>query len=204
MNFGVLGGTFDPIHWGHLSLAEEARERLEMAQVLFIPTGRPWMKVGNPVSAVEHRVAMVCLAIADKPGFKLSRIEVERPGFSYTVDTIAELREKLGAGNEIFMITGWDKLAELPYWHEPSRLIQMCRLVVAPRPGFAQPDLDSLNTLVPGISRRVIMMNKPEMDISATEIRSRVARGLPIGHLVPGPVDSYIKQHQLYTPSSPA
>jgi nicotinate-nucleotide adenylyltransferase len=123
---------------------------------------------------------------------------------SYTVDTIAELREKLGAGNEIFMITGWDKLAELPYWHEPSRLIQMCRLVVAPRPGFAQPDLDSLNTLVPGISRRVIMMNKPEMDISATEIRSRVARGLPIGHLVPGPVDSYIKQHQLYTPSSPA
>jgi nicotinate-nucleotide adenylyltransferase len=203
MNIGVLGGTFDPIHFGHLSLAEEARARLELAEVLFVPTGRPWLKLDTPISAVAHRVEMVRLAIADKLSFKLSTVEIERAGSSYTVDTIAELQARFGAGNELFLIVGWDSLAELPRWRESSRLIQMCYLVVAPRPGYPYPDLNYLENVIPGISQRVTMLDKPEIDISATDIRSRVAQGLSICHLVPKPVERYIKQHKLYIRSEP-
>jgi nicotinate-nucleotide adenylyltransferase len=199
LNIGVLGGTFDPIHLGHLSLAEEARARFALDEVLFVPAGRPWLKVDTPISAVVHRVEMVRLAIADRPCFKLSTVEIEWPGPSYTVDTIAELQAQFGANSEIFFVLGRDKLAELPRWREPARLVQMCTLVVAPRPGYPYPDLDYLDSLVPGIAQRVIVMDKPEVDISASDIRNRVARGLSIRHLVPGPVERYIKQHKLYT-----
>ena len=198
MNIGVLGGTFDPIHFGHLSLAEEARARLELVEVLFVPAGQPWLKVNTPISAVEHRVEMVRLAIADKLYFKLCTVEIERASSSYTVDTIAELQARFGAGNEFFFIVGWDSLAELPRWREPSRLIQMCYLVVAPRPGYPYPDLNYLDNIIPGISRRMTMLSKPEIDISASDIRSRVARGLSICHLVPKTVERYIRQHKLY------
>jgi len=199
MNIGVLGGTFDPIHCGHLSLAEEARARLELTEVLFVPASQPWVKVNTPISAAVHRVEMVRLAIADKPYFKLSTVEIKRAGFSYTVDTIVELQAQFGAGNEFFLIMGRDSLAELPRWREISRLIQMCHLVIAPRPGYAHPDLNYLDSLIPGISQRVTMMEKPEIDISATDIRRRVARDLPINHLVPRAVERYITQHKLYT-----
>ncbi len=198
MNIGVMGGTFDPIHNGHLLMADEARGRLSLAMVLFMPAGQPWLKPDTPISAAEHRVQMVHLAIADKPYFQLATMEVERPGPSYTVDTIAELREKLGAGDELFFILGWDSLAELPQWHEPSRLIEMCNLVVAPRPGYSRPDLKKLEDLVPGLSQRVMIMKKPEVDISASAIRQRVANGLSIRHLVPEAVNRYVKEHGLY------
>lgn len=107
MNIGVLGGTFDPIQKGHLLLAEEARARLDLAEVIFVPAGQPWLKTGSTISAAEHRVEMVRLAIADKPYFKLSTMEIERAGPSYTVDTIAELQTQLGAGDELFFIMGW-------------------------------------------------------------------------------------------------
>jgi len=203
MNIGVLGGTFDPIHFGHLGLAEEARARLDLAEVLFVPTGQPWLKVNTSISAVAHRVEMVRLAIADKLYFKLSNVEIERAGSSYTVDTIAQLQTQFGTGNEFFFIVGWDSLAELPRWREPSRLIRMCHLVVAPRPGYPYPDLNYLDSLIPGISQLVTMLDKPEIDISASDIRSRVARGLSICHLVPKPVERYIKQHKLYIGSEP-
>ena len=199
MNIGVLGGTFDPIHCGHLSLAEEARVRLELAEILFVPANQPWLKVHTLISAPAHRVEMVRLAIADKPYFKLSTIEIERAGFSYTVDTIAELQTRLGTGNEFLFIIGWDSMAELPRWREVARLIRMCHLVVVPRPGYPRPDLNYLESLIPGISQRVTMMDKPQIDISSSDIRSRVARGLSISHLVPKPVEKYIKQHKLYT-----
>ena len=198
MNIGVLGGTFDPIHIGHLILAEVARAGLGLAEILFVPAGQPWLKVDSPVSPAEHRVEMVRLAIADQPCFKLSVMEIERAGPSYTVDTIAELKAQLGAKDELFFILGWDNLVELPQWNQPSRLIGLCRLVAVPRPGYPPPDLKALEVLIPDLSRRVVIMDKPEIDISASVIRSRVARGLPIRHLVPEPVDGYIKKHKLY------
>jgi len=198
MNIGVLGGTFDPIHVGHLILAEEVRARLNLAEILFVPAGQPWLKVDSPISRAEHRVEMVRLAIADKPYFKLSTIEIERAGPTYTVDTIAELKARLGAGDELYFILGWDNLAQLPLWREPSRLITMCRLVAVPRPGYPLPDLKALAAIIPGLSQRVTLIDKPEVAISATEIRDRVARGLSIRHLVPEPVDEYIRQHKLY------
>ncbi len=198
MNIGVLGGTFDPIHVGHLILAEEVRARLNLAEILFVPAGQPWLKVDSPISRAEHRAEMVRLAIADKPYFKLSTIEIERAGPTYTVDTIAELKVQLGVGDELFFILGWDNLAELPRWRQPSRLISMCHLVAVPRPDYPLPDLKALEAIIPGLSQRVTLMDKPEVDISATEIRNRVARGLSICHLVPEPVDEYIRQHKLY------
>ncbi|MBA7526301.1 putative nicotinate-nucleotide adenylyltransferase [subsurface metagenome] len=198
MNIGVLGGTFDPIHIGHLILAEEVRARLNLAEILFVPAGQPWLKVDSPISPAEHRVEMVRLAIADKPYFKLSTMEIERAGPTYTVDTMAELKAQLGAGEEFFFILGWDNLAELPQWRQPSRLIRMCRLVAVPRPDYPLPDLKALEASIPGLSQRVTLMDKPEIDISASAIRNRVARGLSIHHLVPEPVDEYIRQHKLY------
>jgi len=198
MNIGVLGGTFDPIHNGHIMVAEEARARLSLAEILFVPVGRPWLKVDSPISLAQHRVEMVRLAIADKPYFKLTTMEIDRAGPSYTVDTIAELQAQLGAEDKPFFILGWDNLAELPQWKEPSQLIKMCRLVAVPRPGSPRPDLKALEASIPGLSQRVILMEKPEVDISASEIRSRVAQGLSIRHLVPEPVERYIKQNGLY------
>ncbi len=199
MNIGVLGGTFDPIHNGHLLMAEEARARLNLAVVLFIPAGQPWLKVASPVSAAEHRVQMVRLAIADKPYCKLSAMEIERAGPTYTVDTIAELSSQLGSGDELFFILGQDNLTQLPEWKEPSRLVEMCYLVAVPRPGSPSPDLKALEATIPGISQRVMLMDKPKVDISASVIRDRVGRGLSIYHLVPQPVSSYIREHGLYT-----
>jgi len=198
MKIGVLGGTFDPIHKGHLIVAEEARNRLNLDGVLFVPAGEPWLKAGRPISDAEHRVQMVRLAIANKPYFKLSTMEIERPGPSYTVDTIAELRAQLDREDELFFVLGWGNLAELPQWHEPARLIEMCYLVAVPRPDSPHPDLEPLEPLIPGLSRKVIFLDMPEIDISASAIRNRVAHGLPIRHLVPEAVDKYIKEHKLY------
>ena len=199
MNIGVLGGTFDPVHTGHVMVAEEAKARLNLAEVLFVPAGLPWLRGDSPIAAAEHRVHMVRLAIGDKPYFKLSITEVERSGHSYAVDTVAELKGQLGAEDELFFILGWDSLAELPKWREPSRLIKLCRLVAAPRVGSSAPDLDSLEKAIPGVVNRIILLDKPRVDISASEIRGRVARGLPIDHLVPEPVERYIREQGLYT-----
>jgi len=198
MKIGVLGGTFDPIHNGHLAVAEEVRGRLSLSEVLFVPAGRPWLKGDAPISPARHRVEMVRLAVADKPYYKVSTMEIEREGPSYTVDTIGELRAKIGAGDELFFILGWSSLAELPQWKEPARIIELCKLVAVPRPGYPRPDLRSLDTSIPGLSRSVIILDKPEVDISASDIRDRVARGLSIHHLVPEPVERYIGEHRLY------
>ena len=198
MNIGVMGGTFDPVHLGHLAVAEEARARLNMAEILFVPAGQPWLKTDTYISPAEHRVNMLRLAIADKPYFKLSTMEIERAGASYAVDTAAELKGQLDAADELFFILGWDSLAELPQWREPQRLLEMCNLVVAPRPGYSAPDLKKLEVAIPGLSQRALILDKPQIDISASEIRKRVAQGLSIHHLVPEPVNSYIKEHKLY------
>ena len=198
MNIGVMGGTFDPIHNGHIVVAEEARTRLNLAEVLFMPAGQPWLKADRNVTPAEHRVEMVRLAIADRPYFKLSTIEVERRGPTYTADTLVDLRDQLEPEDALYFIVGWDDLAQLPQWQKPSQLVQLCFIVAVPRPGCPPPELESLDNDIPALSQRVINLDKPEIDISASEIRDRVARGLPIGHLVPAPVERYIKQHKLY------
>jgi len=198
MKTGVLGGTFDPIHKGHLAVAEEVRLRLNLDEVLFIPVGRPWRKAGNPILPAEHRVEMVRLAIADRPSFRVSFIEVDREGPSYTVDTLEELRSGLSNGDEIFFIVGWDSLADLPNWKAPERIIRLCRLVAVPRPGYFPPDLKSMENSIPGLSERVILLDGPEVDVSASQIRERVARGLPISGLIPEAVEHYILEHGLY------
>ena len=198
MNIGLMGGTFDPVHNGHLIIAEEVRTQLNLAEVLFVPAGQPWLKANSPITDAEHRIQMVRLAIAAKPYFKLSTMEIERPGPSYTVDTIAELQGQLGVRDELFFILGWENLAELHQWHEPSRLIKMCYLVAVPRVGYPAPDLSSLEADIPGLSHSVIPLDTPKIDISASAIRNRVAQGLSISHLVPEPVERYIRQHRLY------
>lgn len=202
MNIGVLGGTFDPIHMGHLIVAEEIRGQLDLAEVLFVPAGEPWLKMNNSISSAEHRVKMVRLAIADEPAFKLSTMEIERAGPSYTIDTIVQFNSQMGAGDKLFFILGWDNLMQLPQWREPSRLVQMCSLVAVPRVGYPSPDLNTLEAAIPGLSQSVILLHTPQIEISSSEIRSRVARELSIHHLVPEPVEKYIREHNLYTKSS--
>ena len=141
MNIGVLGGTFDPIHIGHIKVAEEVVARLDLPRILFMPAGQPWLKLNNAnaISPIQDRLEMVRLAIADNPRFELSTMEIEREGPTYTVDTIAQLQSQLRQGDEVFFILGWDNLMQLPQWHQPQRLIELCRLVAVPRVDFPLP-----------------------------------------------------------------
>lgn len=197
---GVLGGTFDPIHSGHLIVAEVVRQKLGLSEVLFIPAGRPWLKLKDkkPISPAKHRLAMVKLAIASTPYFKVSTIEIDRPGLSYSIDTILELKTKLGAKAEIYFIVGPDALAELPLWKDPGRLVKVCQVVGIGRPRHTQVDLRKLERSIPGASKRIMLLDVPQIDISSSEIRKRVAEGLSIRYLVPEAVEKYIVRHGLY------
>jgi nicotinate-nucleotide adenylyltransferase len=199
MKIGVLGGTFDPVHLGHLAMAGEVKKALGLEEVLMVPAGQPVAKTPQRVTPAEHRLKMLRLAVADKPHFKVSTIEVERPGPSYTADTLDELKKQCGGEVEIYFILGWDSLSQLPEWHEPGRIIERCYLVAVPRPGFPRPRLEDLERKLPGITKKVVMMNKPRRDISASVIREIAARGRSIDKLVPGPVAAYIVKHRLYT-----
>jgi nicotinate-nucleotide adenylyltransferase len=195
---GVMGGTFDPPHKGHLAVAREARSRLDLSCVIFVPAGQPWLKSEMSVTPAAERFEMVRLAISPYPYFKISSAEVERLGPSYTVDTLAELKADLGSGDELFFLMGWDSLAQLPKWRQAGEIIRLTRLVAVPRPGYSRPDIEAMEREVPGITGRVCFLDIPQMDVSATEIRQRIARGESIGDLVGGPVAEYIKAHGLY------
>ncbi len=198
MRVGVLGGTFDPIHVGHLIAAEEVRHALELEKVLFAPAGRPPHKDPDGVSPVYHRVRMVELAIFSNPAFELSRVDLDRPGRSYTVQTLQLLRDQLGLGTEIFFIIGMDSLAELTTWREPAAVISLCRLAVLNRPPFEGVDLSALEADIPGISERVDLVRMPGIDVSSSDLRERVAAGLPIKYQVLEAVERYIYQNGLY------
>ncbi len=200
MNIGVLGGTFDPIHIGHLVVAEEARIKLGFDEVLFVPAGQPWLKLDRNITPAVHRVELVRRAIADNPHFKLCALEVEHPGPSYTVDTLTMLKKQLGSEASFFFILGRDTLAELPLWKEPEKLVQLCRLVVAPRLG--SKDLKHLETAIPGLLDKVIQLDMPVIGISSSGIRQRIAQGLSIRYLVPAEVEKYITEHKIYPPSA--
>ena len=195
---GIMGGTFDPVHNGHLAVAKEARERLGLGCVVFVPAGQPWLKSERPVTPAAHRFEMVRRAIAPYPYFKISSVEIDRAGPSYTIDTIKELRADFEAGDEFFFLLGIDSLAQLPQWYQASELIKLCRLAAVPRPGYSLPDLKAMDREIPGISGRVTVLEIPEIDISATGIRERVANGEPISGMVPGAVQEYIRGAGLY------
>jgi nicotinate-nucleotide adenylyltransferase len=200
VNIGVLGGTFDPIHIGHLIVAEEARIKLGLAKVLFVPAGQPWLKQDRGITPAVHRVEMVRRAIADNPYFKLSTLEVDRPGSSYTVDTLGVLQDQLASGASLFFIVGRDTLAELPLWKEPRKVIQLCRLVVPPRLGSR--DLRHLEEAIPGLLERVIQLDMPVIGISSSEIRQRITRGLSVRYLVPPGVERYVTEQGIYLVST--
>jgi len=197
MRVGVFGGTFDPIHYGHLIAAEEARWRLALAEVLFAPAAQPPHKPGQPISSVEHRLAMVELAIAGNPHFRLSRIDLDRPGPHYTVDTIPLLQSELGPQAELYLIIGLDSLVKLHTWRQPARLIRLCRLAVVSRPG-QHLNLGELEATLPDLGERVHLLETPEIGISAEDLRRRVRAGQSIKYQVPEAVEAYIYAHGLY------
>ncbi|QBD83733.1 nicotinate-nucleotide adenylyltransferase [Ktedonosporobacter rubrisoli] len=198
---GLFGGTFDPIHHGHLAIAEEVRVSLELNEMFFIPAGHPPHKPGRVITPVEQRLAMLELAIATNPHFSISLVEVDRPGPSYLVDTLHILREQWGNEIELYFVVGWDSLEELHTWYNPLGILaQLTFLVAVARPGYVEENEynKQLEARLPGITQRLLVVQAPRLDISSTELRRRVASGKPIKYQVPDAVESYIFQHNLY------
>jgi nicotinate-nucleotide adenylyltransferase len=199
VKLGIMGGTFDPIHNGHLIIAQEAGWRLGLSRVLFIPAGDPPHKQTRAITPVDYRLEMVRLATAGNPLFEVSTIEIERAGLSYTADTLAELHKLYGPKIELFFIIGADAAADLLSWHEPEKVLQLARLVVAERPGYSLP-FDKLKAGLPHINLadRLLSLDVPMIEIASQELRARIAQGAPIKYLVPDAVVEYIAQEKLY------
>ncbi|MCY4118613.1 MAG: nicotinate-nucleotide adenylyltransferase [Caldilineaceae bacterium] len=194
---GVFGGTFDPIHIGHLILAVEARHQLQLDRVYLAPAGDPPHKQNNPISPVGHRLAMCRLAIAGDSGIDISLIDAERPGPHYTSDMLRLFRARVGAGAELFFLMGLDSLRDLPTWHEPLWLVQNCRLVALQRHDV-EIDWSALEAVLPGVRERVVFLEMPEVEIASNVLRERVRAGQPIRYQVPLAVERYISEHGLY------
>ena len=192
---GVIGGTFDPIHYAHLVAAQEAAWVLKLDEVTFIPARQPPHKEGEPVTEAHHRLAMTRCAIEGNPIFTISTIEMDRTGPSYTVDTLRQLREQ---GLDVSFIVGMDSLADLPTWHDPEGVLALAEVVAVHRGGWERVDLATLEATLPAAKGRVKVIPIPALDVSSTEIRGRVARGHPIRYLVPDSVAAYIEANGLY------
>ncbi|MFI5254808.1 MAG: nicotinate-nucleotide adenylyltransferase [Candidatus Limnocylindrales bacterium] len=199
--WGILGGTFDPLHYGHLALAENAREELDLAGVLFLPAGMPPHKPAGSAAAAD-REAMVVAAIADNPAFRLCRLELERPGPSYAVDTAAELVRRPpvpDADPDGFVwLMSSEALRGLPEWRQPQRLLDLVRVAVSPRPGYTTPDRAWLAEHFPAHVDRFRFLDGPELSHSASRIRRLVGEVRSIRYLVPPVVAAYIQEHHLY------
>ena len=196
-SIGVFGGTFDPIHHGHLALAEEAREALGLESVLFVPAATPPHKPGHRIASAEHRLAMVEAAIAGNPGFGCTRLEIDRPGPSYTVDTLEGLHGRHDAGHLWFILSS-EALAGFPVWREPARILDLARLAVLPRGDERAIDERWVGEHFPGRGDRICFLPGPLLPISGSVVRRRVAAGRSIRYLVPDAVARYIAQHRLY------
>ncbi len=198
MRVGILGGTFDPVHLGHLTLAEEARLKLGLDQVLFIPTGQPWLKEGQQLSSSKDRLEMVRLAVASNPHFRVSVDEVERSGPTYTVDTLKALRTKLGPDTELFFILGLDAMEHFSKWKEPEALLDLCQWVVVERPGHQGFDQAGFLSKYPGSAGKITLLSMPLMGISGSEIRRRAKAGMSLRYFLPVGVAEYLHRHNLY------
>lgn len=202
MKIGLLGGTFDPIHIGHLIVAEEVRVQLGLDKVLFIPARQSPLKQDRLSSPVEDRLAMVEMAVGSNPFFEVSRIEMERDSPSYTIETVRFLLERSGPGTSIYFLVGLDQAMALPNWKDPLPLMEICQLVFLSRPGWPPLDFESLEQHIPRARERILLIEVPAIGISSTEIRKRVSRGLSIKYLVPEAVEEYVLSNGLYTGAS--
>ena len=198
MKIGVLGGTFDPVHLGHLKIAEEVRVRLDLDRVIFIPAGQPRLRADEPLSPVADRLRMVELAAADNPYFQACDIETRRSGPTYTVETLAELQSSLGTGVSLFFIVGVDILGQFHRWKDPERVLELCNLVVVSRPGHGGCDWPEWFRTSVQAEAKVTRLDIPEIDISGTEIRRRLGLGESVEGLVPNAVAEYIRERNLY------
>jgi len=196
LRLGVLGGTFDPPHYGHLTLAENARVQLRLDRVLFVPAGQPPHKPDRPLTPARHRMAMVEAAVADNSAFAVSRVDLARPGPHYTVEMLALLRREYPEA-ELFFLMGGDSLAEFLTWRNPAGIVREARLAVMRRPG-CEPDLAALEQDVPGIRERLVWLDAPHLDIAASDLRRRAGEGLPLRYLVPPVVEAYIREQRFY------
>ncbi len=195
--YGVLGGSFDPPHYGHLALAETARIQLKLERVLFVPAGQPPHKQQNQLSLPEERAAMVKAAIADNGAFLLDRTDLDRPGPHYTTELLALLQSSHPTVTEWYFLMGEDSLRDLPTWHQPESLLERARLAVMPRPDM-QADWPALELRFPELTDRIVWLDVPPVNFAATDLRRRVREGLPLRYLVPPGVETYIRQEGLY------
>lgn len=199
VRIGIMGGTFDPVHYGHLVTAEGARCEFGLEQVLFLPSGIPPHKTKKRVSLAEHRYMMTVLATLTNPHFEVSRIDIDREGVSYTIDTLQILREQYGPGAELFFITGADAIFEIMSWKDSDQLLKIAHFIAATRPGFSLEELPvATQQWVDEHQDRFHVLKVPAMAISSTDIRERVRLGHSIRYLVPEQVDHYILRHDLY------
>jgi nicotinate-nucleotide adenylyltransferase len=207
---GILGGTFDPVHFGHLVAAEQVREALGLHRVLFVPAAAPPHKLDEEVTAADHRAAMVELAIAGNPSFVMSRIELERNGPSYTVDTLRTLAveaARQGVERDLYFILSAEALDGFGGWRDPAGILSCCRLAVVPRPGAPLPDRAWLAAHLPGGAAgaaRVVCVETVPLAHSASDVRERAAAGRSIRYLVPPAVERYICDHRLYRSQDPS
>jgi nicotinate-nucleotide adenylyltransferase len=202
-SLGILGGTFDPIHHGHLAIAEEVRERLGLERVLFVPARVPPHRAVQPGASAEDRFEMVGLAIAGNPAFAASRIELDRPGPSYSVDTVAALADAAAAEGrvpDLWFIASAEAVRALPTWREPERILAMARFAVVPRAGAEVLDEAWVAERLPAAAGRLAFIDGPLLPISGTAIRARAAAGRSLRYLVPDAVARYIRDHRLYRP----
>jgi nicotinate-nucleotide adenylyltransferase len=199
---GVLGGTFDPVHNGHLAIARELREALGLDRVIWVPAGRPPHKQGQIVSSDTDRLAMLEVALADSPTDVISRADLDREGPSYTADLLGILAAEYAPASLVFLM-GEDSLRDLPTWHDPERIVRQAELAVAARPGV-DIDLEGIARQIPGVRGRVHLVPTEEIPISSSDIRRRVGAGEPIGGLVPAAVAEYIAQRGLYRTEGPS
>ena len=201
MNFtriGILGGTFDPIHLGHLATAESVREIFKLDEVLFIPAARPPHKSEKKITPEVHRVMMTYLATKSNENFQVSVMEIMREGLSYTLDTVKELQKKYANKAELFFIIGSDSMADLPTWYQSKKLVEECHFISAARPGVSA-DLNAVkNFFGEAGAKNIHQVITPGIDISSTEIREKVLNGQSIKYLVPEVVEEYIRKENLY------
>ncbi|MEZ4861349.1 MAG: nicotinate-nucleotide adenylyltransferase [Caldilineaceae bacterium] len=194
---GIYGGTFDPIHIGHLILAEEARFQLQLDRVYLAPAGDPPHKQSQPITPVRYRVQMAELATAELEHIWVSRVDADRPGPHYTTDMVRLMREQVGPTAELYFLMGMDSLRDLPTWQHPQWLIEQCKVVALTRHDVTI-DWTVLEAALPGIRERVILLDMPELEIASHTLRERIRKGWPICYQMPPAVAAYIRKHQLY------
>jgi nicotinate-nucleotide adenylyltransferase len=205
MRIGILGGTFDPVHIGHLLLAEQGREQGRLDEVWFVPAAHPPHKEGLSLTRFEQRVEMLALALAGNPAFRIDELEKERLGPSYTADTLAELRRR-HPSYEFWLLLGSDALLDLPHWHQPLRVLEQAGLLVTTRPGSPVVTAEQLRKqlhLPAQTSLRLEMIDMPQIDISSRDLRRRAAAGRSLRYFLPRAVECYIHDKRLYTSMAP-